>query len=217
MSTRTMEPPGQSVSSVPDVPLWRMSVAQYQAMARAGVLTTDDQVELLEGWLVEKMTKNPPHRLVTHLLRREIERLINEVPSENISEGTDNLWYVDSQEPITTTDSEPEPDITVIRGTPRDYADHHPRATDTALIIEVADATLRHDRGIKKRLYARAAIPIYWIVDLNRQTVEVYTVPQAKQQPPDYQQQQTYTANDLVPLMLDGHTVGQIAVRNILP
>ena len=64
-------------------------------------------------------------------------------------------WYVDSQEPMTTSESEPEPDIYVARGNVRDYTDHHPNPRDMRLIVEVSDSTLERDRGIKKRIYAR--------------------------------------------------------------
>jgi hypothetical protein len=71
-------------------------------MIRAGILTDDDPVELLEGWLVPKMPKNPPHRITTRLTR---EALVGILPTG---------WYVDTQEPITTADSEPEPDVVVV-------------------------------------------------------------------------------------------------------
>ena len=92
----------------------RLSVAQYEAMGRAGILTPDDRVELLEGWLIEKMTKNPPHRIATHQARVALAQI---VPPG---------WYVESQEPIVTADSEPEPDVAVIRGTTQDYVTTNP-------------------------------------------------------------------------------------------
>ena len=69
-------------------------------------------------------------------------------------------------------DSEPEPDLAVVRGGPRDYRDAHPR--DAVLVIEVADTSLAHDRGRKKEVYARCGIPAYWIVNLVDEGVEVY-------------------------------------------
>src|ERR1051326_582564 len=83
---------------IPDVPIYRLTVAQYHAMARAGILDEDAPVELLEGWLVQKMTKHRPHTLATLLIRRCLERLL---PAG---------WYLDSQEPIACPESEPEPD-----------------------------------------------------------------------------------------------------------
>lgn len=112
-----------SVKSVADVPqelIWRIDVEQYHAMIEAGILTDDDPVELLEGWLVFKMPKNPPHQAATRLVRSAIEKRLP------------NGWYVDSQEPITLPDSEPEPDVVVVRGETLDYLSHHPGAKDIA-------------------------------------------------------------------------------------
>jgi Uma2 family endonuclease len=124
-------------TEVPSEPIHRLTVQQYRAMGRTGILTSEDRVELLEGWLVEKMTKNPPHRIATRRARVALERV---VPAG---------WYVDTHEPITTADSEPEPDVAVIRGRTEDYPDRNPGADHVALIVEVADATLVRDRHVK--------------------------------------------------------------------
>ncbi len=62
--------------SIPAESLYRLSVKQYHAMIRAGILTEDDQVELLEGFLVSKMSKNPPHVVATDLLQRVLSRVV---------------------------------------------------------------------------------------------------------------------------------------------
>jgi len=188
----------------PDV-IWPLSVDQYHAMIHTGILTDDDPVELLAGWLVAKMPKNPLHRAVTRLIRQVLERL---VPAE---------WYVDSQEPITTDDSESEPDVVVVRGETRHYLDRHPGPHDVGLVIEVADTTLQRDRGLKKRLYARASIPFYWIVNLSDNQCEVYTEPSGPEPQPDYRQRQDYGPSDVIPVVLAGLEVGRIAVQEFLP
>ena len=129
-----------------DLPLVRLSVAQYHAMRDASIFSEDDQIELLEGLFVPQMTKHPPHRLSTRLVRAALEAAV----------GSD--YYVDSREPIILADSEPEPDVVVVRGAPRDYADRHPGVTDVALVVEVADDSLERDRSTKLRVYARASI-----------------------------------------------------------
>jgi hypothetical protein len=83
--------------------------------------------------------------------------------------------------------------------------------------VEVADTSLAQDRGNKKRLYARAAIPIYWIVNLLERQVEVYADPTGPAEEPDYRQQQVYREGDTVPVVLDGEEVGSLAVRELLP
>ncbi|MBW4441599.1 MAG: Uma2 family endonuclease [Plectolyngbya sp. WJT66-NPBG17] len=168
-------------------------------MIQLGILTDDDPVELLEGWLVYKMPKNPPHRIATKLTRDALDQIL---PSG---------WYVDTQEPITLIDSEPEPDIVIVRGATQDYVDRHPTAQDIALVIEVADSTLERDRTSKKRLYARAGIPIYWIINLVDRSIEVYAQPENE----DYQQQTTVT--EQIEVVLEGTAIAQISTSNLLP
>ncbi|MBL8799972.1 MAG: Uma2 family endonuclease [Planctomycetia bacterium] len=185
--------------------LWRLSVAQYHQMIQAGILTEDDPVELLEGILVAKMPKNPPHRIGVRKLRRSLERV---VPAG---------WSVDIQDPITLPHSEPEPDGTVSRGDTERITDRHPGPDEVALLVEVADATLSRDRTTKKRIYARAQIPVYWIVNLIERQVEVYTEPTGPADEPDYRQRRDYGPAESVPVVLDGQEVGQIPVGELLP
>jgi Uma2 family endonuclease len=174
-------------------------------MIEAGILTDDDPVELLEGCLIKKMPKKPRHRLVTRRLRDTVERLL---PTG---------WYVDSQEPFVTTDSAPEPDIMVARGDSEQYYNRHPRAGEVAVIMEVADATLQRDRVLKKRLYARAGIPVYEIVNLPERKFELYTDPTGPADEPDYRTRRDYGPAEAMPLLLDGREVGLLAVGDLLP
>jgi Uma2 family endonuclease len=189
----------------PPEPIWRLSVAQYHEMIKTGILDEDDPVELLEGWLIPKMPKNPPHRVAKRLAQNALDHLL---PSG---------WYVEDQEPITTEDSEPEPDITIIRGAPRDYLERHPGPNDVPLVIEVSDATLRRDRGLKKRIYARAGIQVYWIINLLENCIEVYTEPSGSSEEPDYQRRQEYFPDDEIPVVIEGREVGRLAARELLP
>src|SRR5262249_14805000 len=142
---------------------FHLTVEQYHQMIKSGILTEDDPVELLEGLLVQKMPKNPPHQFSRHRLFRWLNK--------SIPEG----WLAWTENPVTTAESEPEPDISVIRGNDELFRDRHPRPEETALLIEVADSSVYRDRGRKKRIYARAKIPAYWIVNLVDKVVEVYT------------------------------------------
>jgi Uma2 family endonuclease len=191
--------------AIPDVPIYRLSVEQYHAMARAGILTEDDPVELLEGWLVQKMTKYRPHVIATGLVRRALERLL---PAG---------WYVAVQDPITTADSEPEPDVAVVRGEERDYPDRHPGPGDVPLVVEVADSSLTQDQGAKKRLYAGAGIAVYWIVNLIDGRIEVYADPTGPVPAPSYRQQHLYGPAETIPVVLDGAEIGSLPVRELLP
>lgn len=145
--------------------IWRLSVEQYHKMIAEDILTEDDPVELLEGVLVTKMPKNPPHSLATQLVRDALAKLF--------SSG----WSVSAQEPITLAHSEPEPDVSAVKGERRQYLNHYSSAEETPLVVEVADSSLSRDRKLKKRIYAAAGIPVYWIVNLAKQRIEVYTEP----------------------------------------
>ena len=205
VATQPVPPAIEKSAVMPTDFIWRLSVGQYHEMIRAGILTADDPVELLEGWLVTKMPKTPPHSVTTQLTRETLARLL---PAG---------WYVDCHEPITTADSEPEPDVAVVRGDTRQYLDRHPGPKDAALIVEVSDATLRHDREFKTRVYASAGIPVYWIVNLIDNQCEVYTDPSGPAEQADYRQRQDYGPSETIPLVIDGVEVCHIAVRDLLP
>lgn len=201
VSTKVIpQPVTVPIFPMPDF-VWKLSIGQYHDMIAAGILNEDDPVELLEGVLVTKMAKNPPHRIVTQLTHEILLRL------------TPIGWYVDSQEPITLKDSEPEPDVTIFRGDRRQHLHHHPGADETVLVIEVADSSLSRDRGLKKRIYARAGIPVYWIVNLAERKVEVYSEPSGT----NYLQQQDYSEAEEVPVVIEGKEVGRFVVSELLP
>ena len=105
----------------------------------------------------------------------------------------------------------------VIRGQPRDYLEHHPLARELALVVEVSDSSLGHDRGFKKAIYAAAAIAVYWIINLVDRQVEVYTDPTGPADPPDYRQPQDFGPADEVPVVIAGREVARIPVRELLP
>lgn len=198
--TASQLPPGATYTSAP---VYRMSVEQYHALVEQGHLTSDDPVELVEGVLVFKMPKNPPHRICLDSLDRWISRLLPSDLSRQL------------QEPITLHDGEPEPDLSVYEGQSRDYPDRHPSAADVLLVIEVSDATLAFDRGPKLRSYARAGIAQYWIVNLNDREIEVHTDPKPEQSA--YGSKMVYREGAKFPLTLVGHTLGEIRVDQILP
>ena len=100
-----------------------------------------------------------------------------------------------------------------MRGESRQYFNHHPGAEDIGLVVEIADSSLPQDRKLKKRIYAAAGIPVYWIVNLTKQRIEVYTEPSGA----DYQQRQDYDAEAEVPVVIEGQEVGRIAVKELLP
>ncbi len=183
----------------------RFSVAEYHKLIQVGILTEDDNLELLEGYLVHKMTRNPPHDGTLQLVQ------------ENLSRALPPGWRVRVQCAITLSDSEPEPDAAVVRGDARTYLTRHPGPADIGLVVEVADSTLPGDRDDKARIYARAGIVCYWIVNLIDQQVEVYTSPSGPVAKPKFAQESDYRAGDRVPLVLDGATVATFDAADLLP
>jgi Uma2 family endonuclease len=185
--------------------LRRFSVEEYHALMRAGVLKEQERVELLEGWIVEKMTHNPLHDVV-------VDRV-----QETIRDRVSRDWRVRVQSATTTTDSEPEPDVVVARGPAERYLQRHPGASDIALLVEVADTSLSRDRH-KARIYAREGIAVYWIVNLQDSLVEVYTDPSGAAEPePRYRRTDRYTTADSVPLTIPGQSPTSIPAKDMLP
>ncbi len=184
---------------------YRLSLAQYRAMADHEILTTDDRIELLEGWLVAKMTKYPRHEISKGLT----QDLLTAVKPAG--------WFIAVEGPTDTADSEPEPDLMIVRGTRRDYPEGAPRADNVALVVEVAESSLRRDRSRKKRLYAQAGYPIYWIINLIDNLIEVYTNPTGPIDKPDYLQRQDFGPDNMIPVVIEGQEIGRIAVRDLLP
>lgn len=152
--------------AVPPYPVRRFSVAEYEKLAEIGLLNEDDAVELLEGWIVRKTTKYPRHDAAIDILNQLLSRML--------PDG----WFPRCQNALVTSDSEPEPDLVVARGKPSDYWSNHPTPADVALVIEVSESSLRRDRR-KRRIYSRAGVSAYWIVNLDADRIEVCTAPES--------------------------------------
>jgi Uma2 family endonuclease len=189
-------PEGLSSSSI-----MKISVDRYHAMIEAGILVPEDRVELLEGLLVTKMPKLPLHSYSTGAAQYQLMVVLREG------------WWVRSQEPVTLFDSEPEPDVAVVRGSMRDYTLRHPTIGEIGLVVEVADSSLERDRKVKKLIYARAEIPWYWLVDLINKRVELYSQPQDG----NYRQCSVHGASERIPIILDGLIAGELSVADLLP
>jgi hypothetical protein len=190
-------------ASLKPLPMHRFTVAQYHRMIETGVLTGNDRVELLEGWIVDKMPHKPPHDATLGRINRRLTRLL---PDE---------WLLRVQSAITLPNSEPEPDLVIVAGPEETYFRRHPLPRDIALIIEVADSTLLSDRRYKQQLYARVRIPIYWIVNLVQPQVEVYSQPRGGKHP-TYRHRRDYRKPDTLTLVLRDREVSPIPVPELL-
>jgi Uma2 family endonuclease len=201
MSTLTVQP----ATYGHDASIAQFSVAKYQRMVETGILTTEDKVELLENYVVLKMPKNPPHDGTLDLVKAALEPKI----------PVGRMLRV--QQTVVLSDSQPEPDFAIVRGGPRSFLVRHPGAADTSLIVEVADSSLLRDQRDKTRIYARAGIAVYWIVNLVDRRIEVFTQPSGAIAVPEYGALQSYQTGDAVPLVLDGAIVATIPVADLLP
>jgi len=183
--------------------LYRFSVAEYHKLIEIGLLTEDDGLELLDGFLVHKMSRNPPHDAAIQKIQKRLFRLL---PPD---------WDLRIQSAVTLSRSEPEPDLAVVRGDETRYLANHPGPPDIGLVIEVSDSTLDADRIDKGRIYAEAAIACYWIVNLVDRQIEVYTLPSGATAA--FAHRQDYPLGTDVPLLLDGTIAATISVTDFLP
>jgi Uma2 family endonuclease len=148
----------------------RFTLDEYHRMAQVGILNEDDRVELIRGEIVQ-MT--PMGRRHASCVARLNDVLLGTLRGRTV------LW---PQLPLTILpDSEPQPDIILLRYRDDFYRNALPGPEDVALLIEVADGSLRYDRRLKAPLYAEAGVQDYWIIDLEGGAVEVYQSPSAGQ------------------------------------
>ena len=144
----------------------RFTRAEYYRMAEVGILGPGDRVELIRGEIVEMSPPGRRHRAFVYNLTRLLSRRLPEHA----------IVSVQSPLPL-TDDTEPEPDLAVLRGREVPYKEREAWAEDALLVIEVADTSLAYDRSTKRRLYAEARIPEYWVVDCAAEAVEVHRDP----------------------------------------
>ncbi len=198
-------PPIREQWAIPSEPVRLFSIEEYHAMIDAGILTADDNVELLEGLVVKKVPKNPRHTAIQSLIQAQLARIL--------PDG----YFLSIQNPVTTETSEPEPDIIIVRGTPLDYLEQHPGPIDAVLVIEVSDSSLRRDRSTKKRIFASSGVSVYWIANLQDSQIEEYITPSIEAELPNYQQRRTYRGDDVISVNLDGQEVATLRVADLLP
>jgi Uma2 family endonuclease len=142
----------------------RWTRVEYERLIDAGAFRPGEPVELLGGVLVVAEPQGSTHFTAIRLAEDALRAAFG------------SGWDVRVQGPIALDDeSEPEPDVAVVPGTPRDYRDAHPARP--GLVVEVAESSLAVDREHKGSLYARAGVPDYWIVNLAGRVVEVYRRP----------------------------------------
>ena len=183
----------------------RFTRVEYERMIECGIFVPGERVELIAGALLVAEPQGAPHFAAIGCV----------VDALRAAFGPG--WYVRVQGPLALDDdSEPEPDVAVVPGAPRDYRDGHPARP--VLVVEVAVESLRNDRGRKGSLYARGGVTDYWIVDVVGGALEVYRRPRPSPAAPlgwAYSDGQRLTSGSTIsPLAVPG---AAIAVADLLP
>ncbi|MCA9074235.1 MAG: Uma2 family endonuclease [Planctomycetaceae bacterium] len=202
----------EEFSTIKSATLEPLTVQQYHAMIKQGILEEGVPIELIDGLLIRKdrrdqggdiMTVGPRHANIV----KRIHRLL----ADSVA---GYRCHVQSQQPVTLNGiQEPEPDAAIVLGHEDDYDDHHPGPGAIPLVIEVADSSLETDRGRKQQNYAVAGIPHYWLVNLRDNTIEHYVNPQPHFE--KYEYHTTHRAGETVSFEALGQTF-ELSVDDIL-
>jgi Uma2 family endonuclease len=183
-------------------PPHRITMDEYDRIIEAGVLEDPGRVELIDGYMVDKISKNAAHRWTT---KEVLKALDGRLPAG---------WTSQKEDPVRIPDyDEPEPDVAIIRGTDADYEFRLPTAADVGLLVEVSDSTLVQDRGKKLSAYAKGKIPVYWIVNLVARQVEVYSRPGKN----GYRSHKIFASGEEVLVTIGGRKLPPIAVDSLFP
>jgi Uma2 family endonuclease len=143
---------------------YKWSIEKWHELVDSGVLV-GERVELLEGELVEMSPEGIPHRNTNHKVVKYLRKLL------------EDRAEVYEAHPITLNNSEPEPDVSIVRLPESIYDLHHPYAEDIYWLIEIANFTLAKDLSQKTIIYARNGILEYWVIDLVNKKLIVHTQP----------------------------------------
>lgn len=169
----------------------RFRAEDFRKMTEVGILPEESGWEVIDGYLIDKMSIGSKHAGIVNKLNRILIFLLG---SETVV-AIQNPVHLDEY-------NEPEPDIALLKPREDFYTNSHPTAPDVLLLVEVSDSTVEYDREIKKTLYAAAGIVEYWLINLQNNTVEVYS------QPKDGNYR-------LARILESGETIEAVAVANL--
>ena len=160
-----------------------LNVEEYYHMAEAGILTHKDRVELIRGELIRMSPISKGHAYIVDRLNHFLGKRLGD------------RAFIRVQNPLRIDQySEPEPDLSILKPPLETYKERHPIPSDIILLIEVAKTSLDYDREIKLPLYAEAKIPVVWLVNLTKATIEVYQKPEKNA----YSDLKVYEAEDVI-------------------
>jgi Putative restriction endonuclease len=198
-------------------PVRKWTKKEYHKLAELGFFD-NMRVEFMDGEIIVNtdyeivrkgedliMTMNNPHAVAIRLILAVLHKIFDE------------NYLIDSQLPLNFgDDAEPEPDIAVIQGNPRDFIESHPQ--NATLIIEVSDTTLYYDRNRKASLYAKFLIQDYWVLNLKNRKLEVYRSPMEDENAYygfSFSEKQTFSETDEVSPLAKSDA--RIKVADLLP
>lgn len=194
----------EPTSTIPYPAPHRWSAGEYHQLAASGFFGSQ-RVELIEGTVIDMSPMGRPHWVSC------------QVAADALRQAFGSGYFITTNLPAYLSErSEPEPDVAVLPGDPREYGESKP--TLPLLVVEVSETSLEYDRTTKSSLYARYAVPEYWVINLFGRSIEVYRNPVADSLAP-YGYRYDWTASFrpdefLTPLVLP---TGQILVSSLLP
>ena len=144
--------------------LMKSPLKDYHDLIDNGILINKN-VELLDGELIEMSPESPLHSYVTR------------TGSDYLREILRGFAVVTEAHPITLTNSEPEPDLAIVKLPSTAYKNHHPFPEDIFWLIEISNKTLDYDLNDKKRIYAQEGINEYWVADINSRQLHIFLTP----------------------------------------
>jgi len=178
----------------------RFTVQEYYHLAEAGILAPDERVQLIEGEVLIMSPQGPRHASAITRANNCFSRLL----SDNVVVRIQAPIHIDKH-------SEPEPDVVLAKPDPKEYSDHHPAPKEILFVMEISEATLDYDRTTKSRLYARAGIIQYCILNIKMRELEDYRDPGSS----GFRSKATYRANQSFSLVAFPDT--EIDVSYLLP
>jgi Uma2 family endonuclease len=166
----------------------RFTLEEYHRLGELGFFAESDRVELIRGELVTMAAKGTAHEVCLTKLIRELPKLLSDRAT------------VRCQSPIIFSNSEPEPDFTIVKNRADDYLKSHPKPEDVLLLVELSDSSLTYDQETKLSLYAEHNIQDYWIFNLLENVLETYSQPYQRLQGFGYQVKRVWLANERIAL-----------------
>ncbi|MBV6644167.1 MAG: Uma2 family endonuclease [Cyclobacteriaceae bacterium] len=163
-----------------------IKVDEYYRMAEVGIIKPGDHVELIKGEILEMSPIGSRHAGTV----KKLNKLFNRLFDDQVVIGIQDPIRVDEE-------NEPEPDVSILSPREDSYTGNHPTPEDVMAVIEVADSSYEYDFHVKSELYANADIPEYWLINLEKNRIEVYTSPVSG----SYGKKQDFLKGDKIPFL----------------